>query len=70
MGFATFDEFVLCRPLVEFYETLHARRYLYELGLTPSGVSFYGLDAENTLEESIFVWTHFDGNHDFRNQLF
>ena len=46
------DEFVLCRPLVELYETLHARFYLYELGLTPSGVSFYRLDAEDSLEGS------------------
>ena len=54
---ASFGACVLRRALVELYETLYARFYLYELGLRPSAVSFYRLDAENTPAGSIFFWT-------------
>ena len=70
VGFVTFDESVLCRPLVELHEKLHARVYLYELSLTPSGMSFYRLDAENEAEESIFVWIRVAENHNFKRQAF
>ena len=46
------SQFVLCRHLEELHETLHARFYLYERGLTPNGVSIHNSDAENTPEVS------------------